>query len=59
MLQVAEVLLLAAKIDLAEEKVANCKAKLFYFMKILHLDQATKVTWADVKSLVSFFFIFS
>ncbi|XP_055716584.1 uncharacterized protein LOC129810263 [Phlebotomus papatasi] len=51
MLQVAELLLLAAKIDLAEEKVANCKAKLFYFMKILHLDQVTNGNWADIKSL--------
>lgn len=47
MLQVADILLIAAKIDLAVEKVENCKSKLFYFIKILHLDTLPNGAWIN------------
>uniref|UniRef100_A0A1B0EW35 Uncharacterized protein n=2 Tax=Lutzomyia longipalpis TaxID=7200 RepID=A0A1B0EW35_LUTLO len=46
-LQVTELLLITAKIDLAQEKVENCKSKLFYFIKILHLDELPNGSWIN------------
>ncbi|XP_059620616.1 uncharacterized protein LOC132264423 [Phlebotomus argentipes] len=47
MLQVADILLLSAKIDLAEEKVQQCKSKLFYYMAILQLDKLGNCEWLE------------